>query len=194
MIAAVMLMMDEKQWEYMTMGNTRDVRDVFKTAMGKEVDDTLDEGISARDMFTVFSYVADENYRRGIRLAFEWKRVRPEGRFRVGRLDEFLVNREGKYVLLGRTKRKNAVHYALIKRLKKTRIEDQLSVFAETSSDKVDKSNMDHAMGLHVEKDKITCYNNGYKSGMLPYSVLNVATQMESIIEGYSVDLYEIEE
>jgi hypothetical protein len=29
---------------------------------------------------------------------------------------------------------------------------------------------------------------------MLPYSVLNVATQMESIIEGYSVDLYEIEE
>ena len=29
MIAAVMPMMDEKQWEYMTMGNTRDVREVY---------------------------------------------------------------------------------------------------------------------------------------------------------------------
>ena len=89
-----MSLMNERQWEYMTMVNTRDVREVFKRAMGKEVDDTFEEEISARDMFTVFNYVADENYRRGIRLAFEWKRVRPEGRFRVGRLDEFLVNRE----------------------------------------------------------------------------------------------------
>ena len=68
---------------------------------------------------------------------------------------------------------------------------NQLSLFAKTLSDKVPKEKMDHAMGLLVESE-ITCFNNGYKSGMLPYSVMNVATQMESINEGYYVDLFKI--
>ena len=68
---------------------------------------------------------------------------------------------------------------------------EQLRVYAKTSSDKVSKSRMDHAMGLHVD-DKITCFNNGYRTGMLPYSVINTASQIESIGEGYYVDLFKL--
>ena len=192
MIAAVMPMMNEEQWEYCTMGNTIDVRDVFKTALGLNVDEKFEDGISARDMHKVFSYVVEENYKRGIKLGFEWRRLRPTGGFQVSRLKEFLLSRKGRYVLLGKTKEKNDKWEALIKRLKKAKKHDnQLSLYAKTSSDKVPKEKMDHAMGLLVESE-ITCFNNGYKSGMLPYSVMNMATQMESINEGYYVDLFKI--
>ena len=66
-----------------------------------------------------------------------------------------------------------------------------MTLYAKTS-DKVSKKMVDHAMGLYVEDDKMSCFNNGYRSGMLPYTVLNIASQMESINEDYYVDLFKL--
>lgn len=37
MVAAFMPMMNEEQWEYCTLGNTKDVRVVFKDALGSMI-------------------------------------------------------------------------------------------------------------------------------------------------------------
>lgn len=143
-------------------------------------------------MHTVFSHIVLENEKRGIKLGFVWRRVRPTGGFRVSRLKEFLLSRKGRYVLLGKAKDRSEDWESLMKRLKKAKEDDvQLTLFAKTS-DKVSKKRMDHAMGLYVDDDKILCFNNGYKRGMLPYTVLNIASQMESINEGYYVDLFKL--
>ena len=79
-----------------------------------------------------------------------------------------------------------------MKRLKREKEEDvQLMLYAKTS-DKVSKKRTDHAMGLHVEDDEMSCFNNGYTRGMMPYTVLSIASQMESINEGYYVDLFKL--
>ena len=192
MMAAVMPMMSEEQWDYCTLGNTMDVRDVFKKALGLKTEDIFEDGISAQDMHRVFTYIVLENEKRGVKIGFVWRRVRPTGGFQVGRLKDFLLSRKGRYVLLGKTKEKSEDWERLMKRLKKAKEPDvQLVLYAKTS-DKVPKSKVDHAMGLLVEDDKITCFNNGYKKGMLPYTVINIATQMESISEGYYVDLFKL--
>jgi hypothetical protein len=192
MMAAVMPMMTEEQWDYCTLGSTTDVREVFKNALGLESGEIFDDGISAKDMHRVFSYIVIENEKRGIKLGFEWRRVRPTGGFKVSRLKEFLLSRKGRYVLLGKAKDRSEDWENLMKRLKKAKEDDvQLTLYAKTS-DKVSKKRMDHAMGLYVDDDKILCFNNGYKRGMLPYTVLNIASQMESINEGYYVDLFKL--
>jgi hypothetical protein len=193
MVAAFMPMMNEEQWEYCTLGNTKDVRVVFKVALGLGIDDTFEDGISAKDMFRVLSYIVTENEKRGVKLGFTWARVRPTGGFNVSRLRKFLLSRKGKYILMGKTKEKSEVWEKLMTRIKKAKEHsEQLRVYAKTSSDKVPKSRMDHAMGLHVDDDKISCFNNGYRTGTLPYSVVNIASQMESIGEGYYVDLFKL--
>ena len=137
----------------------------------------------------MFTYIVLENEKRGIKLGFVWRRIRLDGGFEVNRLDEFLLSRKWRYVLLGKTKEKNDDWERLMKRLKKAKEEDiQLMLYAKTS-DKMSKKMVDHAMGLYVEDDKMSCFNNGYRSGMLPYTVLNIASHMESINEGYYVDL-----
>lgn len=192
MMAAVMPMMSEEQWDYCTLGNTLDVREVFKTALGLKTEEIFEDGISAKDMHRVFSHIVLENEKRGVKLGFVWRRVRPTGGFQVRHLREFLLSRKGRYVLLGKTKEKSDEWEKLIKRLKKAKGPDaQLAAYSKTS-DKVPKSKVDHAMGLFVEDDKISCFNNGYKKGMLPFTVINIATQMESISEGYYVDLFKL--
>ena len=192
MMAAVLPMMSEEQWGYCTLGNTMDVREVFKEALGVNSEDIFEDGISAKDMYTVFTHIVLENEKRGIKLGFVWSRVRPTGGFNVSRMDEFLLSRKGRYVLLGKAKDRSEEWERLMKRLKKAKEQDvQLKIFAKTS-DKVSKKRIDHAMGLYVESDKMSCFNNGYARGVMPFTVLNIASQMESINEGYYVDLFKL--
>jgi hypothetical protein len=192
MLAALMPMMSEEQWDWFTMGNTMDVRAVVKKALELKDDHIFEHGISAKDIYRVFIYVVMENEKRGIKLGFVWSRVRPTGGFQVSRMREFLLSRKGRYVLLGKAKDRSDEWEKLMKRLKREKEEDvQLMLYAKTS-DKVSKKRIDHAMGLHVEDDKMSCFNNGYTRGMMPYTVLSIASQMESINEGYYVDLFKL--
>ena len=107
MLAALMPMMSEEQWDWFTMGNTMDVREVVKKALGLKSEEIFEHGISAQDIYRVFTYIVLVNEKRGIKLGFVWRRIRPDGGFEVSRLNEFLLSRKRRYVLLGKTKEKN---------------------------------------------------------------------------------------
>jgi hypothetical protein len=54
---------------------------------------------------------------RGIELGFKWKPVKLRGGFAVANIHNYILSRDGNYVLTGAAKKKNAVWCALMTRL-----------------------------------------------------------------------------
>ena len=188
---------------------TRDAREVLRKAMDKLDTDKLSRGVCPYDVLCWLQYVQSQNFvKRGIKLKFLWRPVKPRGGFTVVNIYKDILSRDGNYVLIGAAKRKNAVWYALMSRLgggkknnkkkkgkkvkkvvvKELSEEQKLSIYSVIADD-VKRSRCDHAMGLQVRNGVGTCFNNGYANGSASFSVGNLAKQMIGLKACYVVAL-----
>lgn len=74
----------------------------------------------------------------------------------------------------------------------KLRSEKNVDDHLEMNADYAEKSTVklvDHAMGLKVDGNAVTCFNNGYTPGFSEYSVYKVATQIANLVDCYVLNL-----
>ena len=123
---------EKQQW--MRMGG--DAGNTFKTALGLSVDNKLLYGTSVEDAVTYMKYVCAGNKKHGLKLEYQFRRVvGRHGKVRkwnVQSIMETVVKKRGIYVIFGKAKRANAIHKALMKRIRKADcVGEELEIFRD---------------------------------------------------------------
>ena len=124
-----------------------DTENAFKKSVGKEIDDKLLYGASAEDAVTYLQYVCASNKKRGTKLKHEFRRVTGRHgkirRWTAQSIPKTILEKKGIYVIYWKSKWANAIHAALIKRIKKAScVGEELEIYNKVMSKK------DHAISI----------------------------------------------
>ena len=168
------------------MNGTKDVRDVFKAAVG-EKGRTFLRGTSSTDAHTFFRYVSNYHYHKcEVKVRYSFKKLGYNNQWSIERLQQTL-SKKGKYVFFGATRKNNDSHQKQLDSIKKLPHDD----------DKIDCWNKmkhilsDHAIGVQVNDDMSgIIFDNGCVTGEKFLSVINLATRMQCMIESYLLDIF----
>jgi hypothetical protein len=190
MVAAMVLPLSVEQQEWVRMGG--DAGNVFKASLGLESDNKLLYGTSVEDAVQFMKYVCAANKKRGIKLGYEFRRV--SGRYGVSRrwnvksMMETVVKRRGIYVMFGKAKRANAIHKALLKRIKSANcVGDELEIYSKVAQG---MSRKDHAVSIRSDCDGVRLYDNACIKGSVEFNITNLASKMIDLTNCYYFDLY----
>ena len=168
------------------MNGTKDVRDVFKAAVGEQVRTFL-RGTSSDDAHTFFKYVTNYHYHKcKTCVRYSFKRLGYNNEWSIERLEQSL-SRKGKYVFFGATRKNNDSHQKQLSTIKKYKYDDeQLECW-----NKVKQLQSDHAIGVLVNDDMSgTIYDNGCTTGEKFLSIMNLATRMQCMTECFLLDIF----
>lgn len=169
-----------------------DAGDMYKKSVGVAVDDTLQSGASSHEALKFVKHVCSENRMVGRKLKFEFRRV-------IGRVDkdrkwcvkslmETVLERKGIYVLFGKSKLKNDLHVALMKRIRKAgSVEDEIDIYSKKATG---CSKHDHAVSIRSDETGIRLFDNACVAGSVAFSVANLADKMCDITYCFYFDLY----
>lgn len=173
------------------MNGKLDERAVLKQAMEVAEDDKLHYGVSPKDILAMLKLVVKMHAEKGKKVNFKWKRVDRNhstvGKGWSGKNCSSTFKKNGKYVVVGKTKRANAAHEAHVKKISLAREEeDKLKVFASYAKG---EKRADHAIGINVNDDGVgVMVDNGCTPKEL--NILNLAKRMEDVKACYILDLF----
>ena len=169
------------------MNGTRDVRDLFKDALGEGHGRNFMRGTTANDARKFFAYVAAQHkIKDGTTVRFAFKKCGGNKKWSVALLMKQL-SRSGKYVFFGATRKNNGAHNKQLKQMRSQK-EDEAKIIAW---DKAQALLSDHAVSVVVNvNSEGKIFDNGCTSGEKVYSVQNVAERMRSLNDCFYVDLF----
>ena len=174
------------------MNGTVDARHVLKKAMGVKMDDDLKKGVTSQDILLFLKEVVRMNAEEGKEVNYVWKREglnhSVEGRGWSGKHCEKTFSGIGKFVILGRAKKKDDIYLRRMRimtnrKMSKDAVEKYFSNYAKGNL------KVDHAVSVSIEEDGRTqLYDNGCDEK--EYSILNLASRMEDVKSCYKIDLF----
>lgn len=164
--------------------------DVYRKALGMRDEDKGIRGANAGDVMEFFQYVCSRHIGEK-KLKYVVKRVKRGGvNFRIRDVKE-----SGKYLMLGKSRRVNVAHKSKMKKMEAASSEEEkMKIF---STYEKEKFRSDHACGVTVEVgvDGMKGYIiDGIipRTGVIEFSMLNLAKNMYGIKECYVIDLCEV--
>lgn len=172
------------------MNGRDDPRSVLKTAMGLQDDDKLHYGVRSQDVLSMFNHVVAKHAAEGTIVEYEWRRIgknhstKGEGWNGKDCVATFRI--AGCYIVLGKAKRNNRLHIALMKSLFRLGTEEErLERYALHARG---LKRIGHAVCVAVEEDGDgILIDNG--SEIKPYCILSMASRMEDVSVCYKMDL-----
>ena len=202
--AAMVLPLVPKRQAWMRMG--LDGGEVFKASLGtnisdgkkklsktKQVDKKLAEGSYAEDAVNYLKYVCGENRKLGVKLKYEFRRVAGRNgtkrRWTVKSLLSTVVGRKGIYVIFGKCKWNNAIHTALMKRMRSAKcVGEELEIYSKVAKGNTKK---DHAVSIRSDDNGVRLFDNACTNESVEFSVTNLANKMIDVSYCYYYDIYE---
>ena len=187
----MVLPLSAQQQRWMRVGG--DAGNAFKKSLGKEDDDELLYGASAEDAVTYLKYVCASNKKRGIKLKYEFRRVTGRHgkirRWTAHSIPSTILEKKGIYVIFGKSKWANAIHAALMKRIKKAScIGEELEIYSKVAQG---MSRKDHAISIRNDENGVRLFDNACTNGSVEFSIENLAGKMIDLTNCYYFDLYE---
>jgi hypothetical protein len=169
------------------INGTRDVRNVFKEAVGCSGRNFV-RGTTSTDAHTFLRHVSNLHYKsKGKKVTYKFIKLGYNNEWSLEYLQKNLC-KEGKYILFGATIKNNPSHKLDIKK-----IHNQISDSDKMNSwQKIKSVNSDHAVAVHID-DKMmgTIYDNGCVSGKKCFSFDNLVSRMRYINHCFLFDIYE---
>jgi hypothetical protein len=171
------------------------VEEVGKKKISKErlVAKKLHDGASAEDAVNYLKFVCAENKKLGIKLKFEFRRVAERDgvkrRWTSKSLLSTVVGRKGIYVIFGKCKWKNAIHEALMKRMRSAKcVGEELDIYSKVAKG---NSKKDHAVSIRSDFNGVRLFDNACVNESVEFSVPNLANKMIDVTHCYYFDIYE---
>lgn len=167
------------------MNNTRDVRDVFKEAVGSQGRQFV-RGTTHVDAHRFLRHVTSLHYHAsGLKLRYDFKKMGYNKEWDMNLLFKNLCTK-GKYILFGATHKNNASHNNIIKTVHSQCCdEDKIDTWIKAKS-----ALNDHAIGLDVDENMMgTIYDNGCTKGFKEFSFNNLSSRMRWINACYKIDI-----
>lgn len=167
------------------MNNTRDVRDIFKEAVGSQGRNFV-RGTTHKDAHMFLRHVTSLHYHTsGLMLRYDFKKLGFNKEWDMNYLYKNLCTK-GKYVLFGATHKNNAAHHTIIKNVhSESTDEDKIDTWI-----KAKEALNNHAIGISVDENMIgTIYDNGCRKGFNEFSFNNLCSRMRWINAMYKIDI-----
>lgn len=169
------------------MNGTKDVRDVFKEALGEGHGKNFVRGTTGEDAHKFLRYVHHEQYKQKKDIKYAFKACGGNKKWSVKMLMKQL-SRKGKYVFFGATRKTCDSHKKQLKQIT-TKAEDEAKIAAWDAATVLQN---DHAVSVEMFNSlEGTIYDNGCTSGEKVYSVQNIAERMRSLNACFYFELYE---
>ena len=168
------------------MNGTKDVRDVFKAAVGEQGRKFVG-GTSSTDAHKFFTYVSNYHFHKcKSRVRYSFKALGFNDQWSIEKLEQTL-SKKGKYVFFGATRKNNDTHQKQLCSIKKLPYDDD----KVGCWNKIKPLLNDHAIGVVVNDDLSgTINDNGCITGEKFLTILNLATRMQSMTECFLLDIY----
>ena len=187
----MVLPLSAEQQQWMRMGG--DAGNTFKAALGLSADNKLLYGTSVEYAVTYMKYGCAGNKKRGIKLKYEFRRVTGRhGKVRkwnVQSITETVVKKRGIYVIFGKAKRANAIHKALMKRIKKADcVGEELEIYSKVAKG---LSRKDHAISIRSDENGVRLFDNACTNGSIEFNIENLASKMIDLTNCYYFDVYD---
>ena len=206
LVAAMVLPLVPKRQAWMRMG--MDAGDVFKASLGTNVSQEVGkkklskeqlvakkiyDGSYAEDAIHYLQHICRENKKLGVKLKYEFRRV--AGRNGISRrwtaksLLSTVVGRKGIYIIFGKCKWNNAIHAALMKRMRSTKcVGEELEIYSKVAKGNTKK---DHAVSVRSDNNGVRLFDNACVNESVEFSVTNLANKMIDVSYCYYYDIYE---
>lgn len=204
--AAMVLPLVPKRQAWMRMG--KDAGDVFKASLEANIIEEvgrkkkskklliakkLHDGAFAEDAVNYLKFVCAENRKLGVKLKHEFRRV--AGRNGIKRqwtaksLLSTVVGRKGIYVIFGKCKWNNAIHIALMKRMRSAKcVGEELEIYSKVAKGNTKK---DHAVSIRSDDNGVRLFDNACVNESVEFSITNLANKMIDVSHCYYYDIYE---
>lgn len=167
------------------MNGTRDVRDVFKDAVGHRGKNFV-RGTYANDARTFLRHVSKFHYYdSGILVRYTFKELGFNNEWSIDKLYSNMC-KKGQYIFFGATRKNNVTHQKLLKNIKAQDTEgEKMKSWANAKP-----MNNDHAIGVVVDENMVgTIYDNGCSKGEKVFSLENLAIRMRWMNQCFFMDL-----
>ena len=178
------------------MNWTRDVKEVFLTALDKLEGDRMTRGANAGDLYTFFAEVKRLHALEGRLVHFKLHKqcgcidgvAFNDFNVKCGLLK--ILDVGGSYLLFGKSKRSSDLYKKFLTTMSK--VGDDVVKLEKWSKIADGKRPKDHAIGIKISNTGVkTLFDNGFTTGSKEFSMYNIADRMCDVSMCYAIDLWE---